>query len=172
MTVQRDFLERAPGVVGSTSDELLRLMAEQNDYLQDIALYLRRQNADVLCSAVVKSTSQLDNSIRDANSHEVVFEVGGKPVEIFHLLAFSTWGHTVGLSVLSLAAVTDGIPLASGDVYDLSVPTYSVFVMAPNAALNAPLIVNGPSPNADTGGLFLYGYTVPDWDRIRNAIRS
>ncbi len=175
MTATRDILE-APAVVGSDMGELARLLGLQNDYLQDIAIYLRRQNADVLCSTVVKGTSQLTNAIGDTNSHEVVFEVGGKPAEIYHLIAFSTWGHTVGLSVLSMANINDGIPLAYGDVYDLSVPTNSVYIMAPSATLVAPLIVNGPTNPAageeSAGGLFLYGYTIPDWDRIRNATRS
>jgi hypothetical protein len=166
MTVQRDFLERAPGVVGSTNDELLKLMAEQNDYLQDIALYLRRQNADVLASAVVKSTDQLTNTITDTNCHEVVFEVGGKPVEIFNLLAFSTFAGNASLSVVSMSRLSDGIGFVNGDVYNFDIPTYSVYLMA-----DGTMSVNGPA-NVETGGFYLYGYTIPDWDRIRGAIRS
>lgn len=171
MTVQRDFLDKAPAVVGSSNEELLRLMAEQNDYLQNIALYLRRQNADVLTSAVVKNTNQFTNGISDNNCHEVVFQVGGKPVEIYHLIAFSTWENTVALSVLSMSKIQDGIPFASGDVYDLSIPTHSVYIMTAADVSTNNLIVNGPAPSA-IGGFYLYGYTIPDWDRIRGAIRS
>jgi hypothetical protein len=168
---RRDLLVADPAVAeGSTVALSNALLMEQSNYLADIAMYLRRQNADVLATAVVKSTSQVTNGITDAYSHEVVFEVGGKPVEIFNLLAFSTWTGTVAMSVVSLSKVNDGIPFAAGDVYNFSIPTFSVFVMSATAAIATPLIVNGPS-NTDLGGFFLYGYTIPDWEKLRNDIR-
>lgn len=172
MVMQRDLLNASPATpVAGSNAELASLLAEQANYMAEIAMYLRRQNADVLASAVVLGTSQKTNGITDANSHEVVFEVGGKPVEIFNLLAFSTWTGTVAMSVQGLSKVNDGIPFAAGDVYNFNIPTHSVFVMSATAAIATPLIVNGPSAS-DIGGFFLYGYTIPDWDRIRGSIRS
>ena len=170
MTMQRrDLLVAEPAVAEGSSVALSNaLLLEQSNYLAEIAMYLRRQNADVLASAVVKSTSQLTNGITDAFSHEVVFEVGGKPVEIFNLLVFSTWTGVVAMSVQDLSKVNDGIPFAAGDVYNFNIPTHSVFVMSATAAIATPLLINGPS-NADLGGFFLYGYTIPDWDRVRGA---
>jgi len=168
---QRDFLNAGPATpAGSSNETLLRLMAEQNNYMAEIAMFLRRQNADVLASAVVKGTSQLTNAITDNNSHEVVFEVGGKPVEIYNLLAFSTWDGTVAMSVHSLSKIFDGIPFAAGDVYNFAIPTHSVHIMVLDSVAVNPLIVNGPSGPA--GGFFLYGYTIPDWDRLRGTIRE
>lgn len=175
MTMQRDLLE-APSVVGSSNAELLRLMAQQNDFLQNIAFEIRKQNPDVLCTAVVKGTGQNKNQnvIVDTRSHEVFFEVGGKPVEIYHLIAFSTYSTEVAFSIQSMSSFHDGIPLSAGDVYDLSVAVKSVYVMSPSSTdSTTPCPVNGPAENGESlvGGIFLYGFTIPDYDRVRNAIR-
>ncbi len=173
MTMQRrDLLVADPAVAEGSSVALSNtLLLEQSNYLAEIAMYLRRQNADVLATAVVRGASQLTNAITDAESHQVHFEVGGKPVEIFNLLAYSTWTGTVAMSVLSLSKVNDGIPFAAGNVYNFKIPTYSVFVKSDTASLATPLFINGPS-SATLGGFFLYGFTIPDWDRIRGSIRS
>lgn len=147
------------------------LLIEQADYLQEIAMYLRRQNADVLASADVNGTSALANAITDPYSHEVVFTVGGKPVDIYSLLVFSTWTGIVSMSVQGLSKPNDGIQFVAGDVYNFNIPTHSVFVMSATAAIATPLIINGPS-DATIGGFFLYGYTIPDWDRLRGGYKS
>lgn len=172
----RDFLIADPvSALGGSSDLVHQLLGLQNNYLEEIALYLRRQNADVLCSAVVKGTAQqgaTQNNINDNNPHEVVFEVGGKPVEIYDLLAYSTFTTgTVGLSVLSMSKVTDGIPFVAGTTFQFSVPVTSLWIQTAAVVSVNPLVVNGPA-NAVVGGFFLYGFTIPDWDRIRNSIRS
>lgn len=169
----RDFLVTPEVAVGSSPDRLLALMAQQNDLLQDIAQYLRKQVADVLCTVVVeRSGQQGTQSIQDALTHKVWFEVGGKPVPIYSLLAFSTWTGTVNFSILSMGNANDGIPMIAGDVINLNVPIDGgVFVRSATASSGTPLIVNGPADPAN-GGLFLYGFTTPDWDRIRGAVRS
>ncbi len=174
---ERDFLNHDPtqAPAPNLTEQNLLLGAQQVDHLAEIAMYLRRQNADVLASAVVKGTSQLSNAISDTKSHEVMFEVGGKPVTIYRLLAFSTWwtgaaARTIGLSVLSLSKVGDGYPLITNGLLNLTIPLSSVHVMSADATIANPLIVNGPA-DATLGGLFIYGFTVPDWDRIRGSIR-
>jgi len=175
MTIQRDFLERAPAVVGSSNEEMIALLREQNDYMQDIALYLRQLNADVLATAIVLSSDQFTIAITDTNSHEVKFQVGGKPVEIHKLLAFNTFNSgsaaiAVSLSVQSLSKVADGVPVTTTPFW-WDIHTHSVFVRTAYDGLSThPLVVNGPSDSF--GGLFLYGFTIPDWDRIRGAMRS
>jgi hypothetical protein len=166
----RDLLEAAPAVVGSSNEELLRLLSEQNDYLQDIAVYLRRQNADVLTSTIVKSTNQFNNALTDNNCHEVVFQVGGKPVEVYKILAYSTYDGTIALSLLSMASIKDGIQFGIGDVLNLDTPTHSVYIMTADDVSTVPINVNGPS--AAAGSFYIYGFTIPDWDKIRQAIRS
>ncbi len=166
----RDFLTPNAKPEYENQSELTRLLAEQSDFLQDIAHELRKQNADVLCTAVVKGTSQLSNAITDTNSHEVVFQVGGKPVEVYKIFAYNTYINTAYLSVLSLASVNDGIPIATGGSFDFIIPTYSVFVML-SALAAGTCPVNGPT-NSEVGGLFLYGYTIPDYDRVRGSVRS
>ena len=169
--MRRDLLTADPAVPeGGTLSQSNSLLVEQAEYLAEIAMYLRRQNADVLATAVVKSTSQLSNAIYDNYCHEVVFEVGGKPVEIFNLLAYSTVDGAISMSVLSMSKYTDGIPFGLGDVYNFDIPTNSVYIMTTIDVSTTPLIVNGPANSI--GGFYLYGYTTPDWDRLRGSLRS
>ena len=176
MTLQRDFLEKSPGVVGSSTEELTALLREQTNYMADIALYLRQLNADVLASAIVKNTNQFTNGIIDNNNHEVVFQVGGKPVEIHRLLAFNTFFASdaplpVSLSVLSMNNIKDGVPVTTTP-FMWEIHTHSVHVITNYVDIaTVPLVVNGPA-DATHGGLYLYGFTIPDWDRIRGSIRS
>jgi hypothetical protein len=179
MTMQRDLLTANPAVAeGSTNAIQNSLLIEQSDYLQQIALELRKLNADVLCSAVVLGTSQLSNAITDTNVHEVSFEVGGKPVSIYKLLAFSTYKSDAAalpiiLSVLSLASGgLDGfyVPAVSGTVQPLQMPisVRSVWVQIPTLSAANTCAVNGPADSTH-GGLYLYGFTIPDYDRIRGS---
>lgn len=168
----RDFLEAdpsSPGVLSRSELESLSIF-KQTDYLEEITRLIRKQNADVLATAVVKGTSQLSNAITDLNSHEVMFEVGGKPVEVYKIFAFSTYLTQVSLSLRSLANVNDGIPLLTGASLEFNIPTNSVHIMV-SALSGTSCIVNGPA-NVTNGGFFLYGFTVPDWDHIRNSVRG
>ena len=166
MTKTRDFLKADP-TPDMSLDSLASLLTRQNDVLADIVRELRKQNANILASAVVRSTSQLSNSITDAYSHEVSFEVGGKPVPIYRLMAYSTYDGVVALSFLSMSKVNDGIPMIAGNVLDMQYETNSVYLQCATATLIAPVIVNGPS-DTTVGGMFLYGFTIPDYDRDRN----
>lgn len=171
--MQRDFLTASPAAVGSDPAYLRQLMAEQRDFLSDIAMYLRRQDASVLCSAVVKHTSQLSNSITDLNCHEVTFQVGGKPVSIYKLLAFSTYNTgavaiEAHLSILSMANVLDGITLtAARDPIILPITLNSVYVQLSALADSNACPINGPA-SVTYGGLFLYGFTTSDYDYAKD----
>ncbi len=163
MTMTRDFLMADP--TPDATIDLPVLITRQTELLAEIASQLRQQNASVLASAVVRGASQLTNQIVDANCHEVWFEVGGKPVTIHSLLAFSTYTTTIGLSVVSMSKVTDGIPIAAGDVLTLPIHTSSIYLMTTGAgAIN--LAVNGPS-DPITGGIYIYGYAIADYYRER-----
>lgn len=170
---QRDFLVATATPEYTNLSRLEALMAEQNDYLQDIAQYLRRQNADVLCQARVQGTDQSTNAISNTNSTRVYFEVAGKPVVIYSLLAWSTWTPgTIGLSIQGLgSSVNDGIPYANGDLTQFNLPLKEIYLKVPDATINLPCAINGPS-NVDIGGFFVYGFTIPDWDNLRGAVRS
>ena len=167
MTIaNRDFLEATPASPGPlTTPEMLALTQRQTDYLAQISSYLQRQSPDILCIPRVKNTNR-DNQIADVNSHEVFFEVGGKPVTIYALLAWSTWTNNVGLSVVSMSKITDGMVMAANDVLNLQIAVSSMYVMAPDATAAAPMGVNSPS-DAANGGFFLYGFTIPEWDKLR-----
>lgn len=171
MTEQRDFLERAPAVVGSSNEELVRLLAQQNDYLQNISVYLRKQNPDVLTVPVVHRTSQASNAITDIIAHQVHFEVGGKPVPIYSLLVFSTYIHNVTINIQNLANVNDGLVFAAGDTIILPIEIDNLYVQVTQLGASGECIVNGPADPTD-GAFFLFGFTIPDYDKVRGAIRS
>lgn len=171
MSAERDFLEDAPTVIGGSQARLMQLMSLQNDYLQEIAIHLRRQNSDVLTTTLVKGTSQLTNALTDTKSHEINFLLGGKPVEIYRLLIFSTYTQSITFSPLSLANVKDGIVLtATSAPLSLLLPTHSLWVQATSLA-GGTCSVNGPADSTN-GGLFIYGFTIPDFERIRSAVRD
>jgi hypothetical protein len=160
MVLARDFLNADPTPGPSPKFDTLRMEAS----LDQIAAYLRRMNPDVLATAIVKGTSQVTNAITDLYSHEVVFQVGGKPVPIYQLLAFSTYTSQVNLSLLSLANAKDGVPVTTTPLL-WNVATGSVHVRL-SAITGSDCVVNGPA-HATNGGLFLYGMTISDYDRTR-----
>jgi hypothetical protein len=167
----KDFLEASPNAVGSNQDELARLMAEQVDYLADIALAMKRLTADVLTFAVVKGTSQLNNAIVDTGSHQVRFELAGKPVSIYKLLVFSTYDQTITLSFENQPSPKDGMVFtASTPPLYLPLTLETLYIQA--TALSASLLpINGPV-DLTHGGFYIYGFTIPDYYRVRGAIRS
>lgn len=160
MTITRDFLE-TPQITTSNLDATLEHLARQTDYLREIATYLRRMNADVLATAVVLGVSQISNAITDTRSHEVKFEVGGKPVDIHKLFIFNSYTNAVRISLLSMANSNDGFNLANNSNIYLPITTNSIFVTIPILA-GSSCIVNGPADSAN-GGLFIYGFTTSDW---------
>ena len=168
-TAERDFLEDAPTASGSSRATLMQLMALQNDYLQDIAQSLRIQNSNVLATAVVKGTSQLTNAITDLNSHEVTFQISGKPIQIHKVLLFSTYTPKVTVNIVSPSGVNDGIAFSAGTVLFLPISFNSLWVQAASLT-GGNLPINGPS--GANGGFYLFGWTIPDYSRIRGAIRS
>ena len=171
MVMQRDLLNASPATpVAGSNAELAALMAEQADYLADIALGIRKLNPDVLCSAVVKGTSQVTNAITDLNCHEVMFELGGKPVEVYKIFAFNTYANTMYMNVLSMSSIKDGIPIATGGSLEFGIPVNSFYLML-SALTAGSCPVNGPT-TSDVGGIFIYGFTIPDYDRVRGSRRS
>ena len=172
----RDFLgstQSMPvtGELGSSTSEANGLLLLHADYLADIAQYLRQGQADVLTSPVVRGANQVSSAITDTNDHEVMFEVGGKPVEIYRLFIFNTYDNPVTFSFTQIANIKDGLPIASGaGSFEAQVATHSIHIMCGTIAGNS-LIVNGPN-DATHGGIIIAGFTIPDYDRIRGSIRS
>ena len=164
----RDLLTVDPATPeGGTLTQQNSLLVEQNDYLQDIALGIRKQTADVLCTTIVKGTSQLSNAITDLNCHEVVFEIGGKPVEVYKILIYNTYSQIMYFSVLSMSKINDGIPVIAGISMEFTVPVNSLYLMLSTlSGTSCP--VNGPTAT-NVGGIFVYGFTIPDYDRIRGS---
>src|ERR1035437_2226489 len=166
MTMTRDLLTVSPATPeGGTLTQQNSLLVEQSDYLQEIALGIRKQTADVLCTTVVKGTSQLSNAITDLNCHEVAFEIGGKPVEVYKILIYNTYAQTFYFSILSMSKINDGIPVIAGASMELHIPLNSLYLMLQTlSGTNCP--VNGPTAT-DVGGIFVYGFSIPDYDRIQ-----
>ena|SRR3990167_7741941 len=161
MTMTRDFLKADP-TPDMSLDSLASLLERQINYLRDIALSLSKMLPSVLCTSIVKSTSQVSNAIADLNSHEVMFQVGGKPVTIYKLFAFNTYSTTMYLSMLSMSSIKDGIPIAAGGSFEYSIPTDSVHLRLSALDASGTCPVNGPT-DATIGGIFVFGYTIPDY---------
>jgi hypothetical protein len=163
----RDVLSQDPSAAGTLSQvEVAGLISNQTDVLADIRRELMKQNPEVLCTTVVQG----GNVIQEANrNYKVFFEVGGKQVPIYALLAYSTLaGATaqVALSVNSMSVFEDGIPFVAGDVLYQSLTVDSMYIMLAGTGT----IVNGPA-TTDEGAFYLYGWTIPDYDRNKGNLR-
>jgi hypothetical protein len=161
VTATRDFLEGNISADQNLVDpadllEIARL-------LKDIRRELYKQNPDVLATVEVQNAYQ--NQIADTNDHEVRFEVGGKPVPIYGLMAYSTYDVNVFVSIQKMSSTLDGIQLAANNVLVLGNMIDTMHVMLASKSGNG-CYVNGPA-DATHGGVFLYGFTIPDYDRDR-----
>lgn len=172
----RDFLNGRPvaepvtGALGSSPSELAILMAQQTDVMADIRRELMKQNPEVLTTTVVEGGG--NNAIQLANkSYKVWFTVGGKPVPIYALLAYSTIADSNSvaqacISVASMSKFADGLPFHFEDVLYQSLAVENMYVMVQSAGA----LVNGPA-GSDAGSLYLYGFTIPDYDRNKGNLR-
>jgi hypothetical protein len=157
-----DFLNGRPAgpIQGqTTADNLLQL---QYDVLKRIRTELRKRNADVLTSVLVGGTSA--NVIADQNAHQVFFQIANKTVEIYKLVAVASVFTTWCLNLVNPPAHgQDGIILVPNVpvIFD-TLALQTVYVRA-GAAPPVGAVVNGPA-TITTGGLFLWGWTVPDPD--------
>lgn len=177
MVMQRDFLDA--GTVkasGSTNDLLNQLLAEQSDYLALIAQHMRESQADVLTQVVVERTSQIGlgtvtpNTIVDLFPHEVRFQLAGKPVLVYKTLIWSTYTKTIGVSVVRTSSSLDGMQFTSTTPpLILDIPVNELYVHAAALTVANTLSVNGGSAD---GGLYIYGFTIPDYDQIRGSRRD
>lgn len=165
-----DFLNSPNAKPSGTSVlELAALMAEQNNLLADIAMSLLKQNPSVLTVANVQGTSPA-NDIIDTKPHMVRFEVGGKSVPVYSIFAFSTYDKTVTFSVGNMGNPLDGLPFVAGDMMEFHLTVDNIYVQA-TALSGGSLIINGPADSTH-GGFFVYGFTIPDFDRIRGFRRE
>lgn len=168
----RDFLETPSIVAPGNPALMLDLLSRQTNYLESIVYQLRKQNPSVLTQIAVEGTSPtpqgttLANTIIDTRPHRVYFLLGGKPVTVHSLLIYSTYNQNVSFSVVKHAVDNDGIPFLAGNTLILPISVSEVYIKA--AALsNGQLIINGGASSTD-GGFFIYGFTVPDFDSMRN----
>src|ERR1035437_1393783 len=119
--MSRDFLVAPPTTGGPpSSGELAGLISDQTDVMADIRRELMKQSPEVLTTTVVEGGG--NNAIQQADkSYKVWFTVGGKPVPIYALLAYSTVADSngiaqVALSPVSMSKFADGIPFHFEDV--------------------------------------------------------
>lgn len=158
-----DFLRATPAtpdIAGNGLDGILQLEYEA---LKSIRKELVKQNPSVLAYPVVQGTTQqgqggTNNRVADQRSHEVFFQVGGKPVSIYKLFVVSSNGNQVINLSNPPSANTDGIRPAANTLLYFPVEMREIYIIATNAT---PFTVNGPLTPAE-GILYLWGFTVPD----------
>lgn len=169
----KDFLEAPDSPPGAPNLlELAGLVNAQIDFLADIRRELMKQHPDVLCTTRVDG----GNLIQAANtSYRVYFEIGGKPVPVYRTLVYSTIPDVGGaaqaaISVNSMSYMDDGIPLheivGEHGWFQTDVVVDSLYIML--ASVGPPTFtVNGPAVQ-NSGSLYIYGWTIPDYERRRN----
>lgn len=161
----RDFLAPHPSVAQppiGVSEDYTKAFTLMQATLEDIRRELMKQNPEVLAFTRVQGLNTI--AISDTQSHRVFFEVGGKPVTIYALWAYSTFSGNCYLSINSMATGKDGLVFASGDQVYLPLAVDSVSILSDGSAA-LPVNTAGAS-----GGLFLYGFTIPDYDRNRSGM--
>lgn len=166
----RDVLSPTPpGVMGASAQDLATLMqgmiGTQMDTLSRILRELQRQNPSVKATTIVSNAHQ--NEITDTLDHEITFEVGGSRGPVYRVIVFSSYDQIVLFNDEPIGNVNDGLRFAATNmaIFPYSGGVMNVHVRA--AALSASsLFINGPSDVAH-GGFFVYGWTIPIYDRER-----
>jgi hypothetical protein len=136
-------------------------LGEQSSIMADIRRELLKLNPDVLTETKVVGGNIIDTLA----PRRVFFEIGGKPVTVYKVIAWTTQnGTSIALSVGPMANVNDGFILTSSPTV-LELPLDNLYLAY--STQGAEIIVNGPSNIATTGGVFIYGFTISDYDRER-----
>lgn len=157
----RDFLvePEEPKVEGSGDlHPLAEGIAAQAEILSSIHRELLKQNPNVLAVTRVQGSSPI--LAPDVNDHRVFFEVGGKAVEVYSLVIYSTFSGSLAVSPNSMSKLNDGMILSAGDVLVLPITVDSMHVLTDGTA-DCP--INNPSDDTD-GALFIYGWTISEFE--------
>ena len=164
----RDFLAPSPPTPEASPYgqglDVANAMTQLAMIMSDIRREQMKNHPEVLATTVVQGINTIPAS--DTNSKRVRFEVGGKPVTIYSLWAYSSFTGKVSISVNSMANINDGHILVAGDQITLTLAVDSISVVSDGSHA---LAINGPS-DPTNGGLFLYGFTIPDYDRNRDGM--
>lgn len=177
----RDLLSPVAAPYGSENDtgsKLLDHLVTQSRLLEDIAKSLRKLSPNILCTTVVDGAianpaSGIRPYIADTNWHRVRFEVGGKPVEIYRVAFWtSDLVSSIRLNLESTAvgggSVTGFFPFS--DITNtmpfptiLDVALSEIWIKTANSGTD-PFYVNQAPGNATTSVLWIYGWTVNQFD--------
>lgn len=163
MVVARDFLNEAPHVNVDYDPlrDVNKTLVSQGSLLTSILNELRKDHPEVLAYA----QSQFNNQILagDTGDKRVFFEIGGKPVTIHKLMVFSTYDGDCYFSVQDMGGnAKNGIHITAGFNQVFLIDVDSVHIKSDGAQA---LYIN--QSNSTHGGLFLYGFTIPDFDLVK-----
>jgi hypothetical protein len=164
MVMERDFLNPAPpaGVEGAgMGQEIVDALTKQAIIFEDIRRELMKLNPEVLAVTKVQGSNTI--AANDSGDKRVYFEVGGKAVTVYRILIHSTYTSTIGISVNSMSKRQDGMSIAANAIVQLDIAVDSLHVSRVAATA---LSINDPSDGTN-GGLFIYGWTIPDFERNR-----
>ncbi len=160
----RDFLAPAPTVQQNpvnVSEDIANAISPLHDVMCDIRRELMKQNPEILAVTKVQGNNTIATA--DTSDHRVFFEVGGKPVTIYALWLYSSFQGNAYFSINSMSKGNDGLVVAAGDQIYLPLAIDSLHVLTDGSSA-CP--INTPSDTSD-GGLFIYGWTISDFDRDR-----
>lgn len=164
----RDFLTAPPSsgpakqLPVDTISQYNAMLMQQTELLRDIRLALYKQNPDVRAATYVFNAA--NNRITDTAPHRVNFQLGGKPVNVYQTLFYSSYNQNIYLALDGMSNALDGIRFAAGDVLVLPVALDTVTIQIPTLS-NSSCYINGPSNTTD-GGFFILAWTIPDFEEI------
>ena len=161
MTLNQLLTEQPKPAPMADLTQVATALETHSSILEDIRRELMKQNPDVLALSKIQGSDTIAAS--DTHDYRVFFEVGGKPVTAYRLLVFSTFSGTIAFSINSMSKINDGIPLGAGDMLSLDIAVDSIHLLSDGSAA-CPF--NGNSDASD-GGIFVYGFTIPDFERRR-----
>jgi len=155
-----DFLEEPQAhPIPGLAEALTNGFNAQVEVLADIRRELMKSHPDVLAISRLQG-SKIENG--NNSSHKVYFELGGKPVTVYQIIAWTNDNTPVALSVNSMRAKDDGITLGTTPLV-LNIAVDSVDIITDGSD---DLFLNQPDATEDT--VWIYGFTIPDYDRRRD----
>lgn len=166
----RDFLSHRPEADIEIGGSILDALQQQNRLNRDIARSLRKLTPDVLTSTVAERTN-LTGYVPADTAIRVHFEIGGKPVTVYKILAFAndSGSQNIKINLEPPNANYDGFALpinaysSENEAQVFDIPVTELWVYDQYGAFTVNRHSNSTEGNRS---LWLFGWTVPQFDEL------
>lgn len=142
---------------GGNDLDLVQQQGMQNTLLRRINLSLLKLNPDVLANLVVQGVNPIASG--DTKAHRVTFSIGNRRVEVYKIIAFSSFSGDVAISPVMMNSVLGGMQLSVNPI-ELHIPLNELYITTDGSA------ACGINENADptNGGVYIYPFTIPAYE--------